>query len=352
MKTKLIISLILSGFVIFGAVSGFGQGNMDNALKNKALNELEKTDRAIEKAKEAVIVSRSPAGQVLYDNSVKLQNLAWTNYRIGNQQGFIASNSYTKQARGLALQALSRCRMTEQNEDQVVRRLEKINNIMERFKERLQENQSEQLRRVYETASENLKKAWEFYRNNQYRPAVKLALQIERTIRKVNQAAKKQNHQVTNLLRQIEKTGELIESIRSRIENCNSSIGVQRFEQAEKSYELCQEFYFKDKYEAAQKELQLARKFAREAEKECNSSDKLKMQMQKLQNQLDRLQQYLSNDDDFAIKLYERANDQIGNASEYIDQDKPNKAAASLKAAQLTINQLKKLLKIDDSNGF
>jgi len=349
MKTKLIKCLILSGFVMFGAMSSFGQGISDAAMKGKALGDLEKTDQVIEKAREAVIISRSPAGQVLYDNAVKLQNMAWTNYRNGNREGYTVSNMYTKQARELAQRALSKCRMTEQNKDQVMRKLEKANSMLERLRERLQENSSEQLRRVYETASENLKKAREFYRNNQYRPAVKLALQVERTIRKANQAAKKQNRQTTNQVRQIEKTGELIERIRSRINNCNSAIGVERFKQAEKSYQLCQEFYFKNNYGAAQKELQAARKFAREAEIECNSSENLKNQMEKIRNQLNQLEQQISKDDDGALKLHERASNQLGKAGEFINQDKQNKAAASLKAAQLTINQLKKLLRVDNN---
>ncbi len=311
---------------------------------SKLRMELERTDQIIERAREAVRVSQSPASKISLERARQLQNLAWENFRKGTTEGYKAALLLTRQAREQAQNAMSYGRVTEQNTDLVLRRLEKVDDMVDRLSETLREDPQRNFQGVYDAARNNLDNAWEFYRNGQYRPALKLANQVERALRKIWQAANRHRRQAENVDRQLERVGELIESARISMAECNSDPARRLFQEAEKSYETAKDVAAKENHQAARKALERARKLALEAKKECASFDDLESRYQRLKGQADGLRERLGNRNSHAQRLLEQAYEQLRKAAGHIEGREANKAAAALKAAQLSLNQLKRLL--------
>ncbi|MDH4157080.1 MAG: hypothetical protein OEW00_07385 [candidate division Zixibacteria bacterium] len=342
-KTILTYLLFVCLLTLVGTSVPAQTGQMGSQI-SKLRMELERTDQIIERAREAVRVSQSPVARISLEKALQLQNLAWENFRTGTTEGYKAALLLTRQAREQAQNAMSYGRVTEQNTDLVLRRLEKVDDMVDRLKESLQEDSDRNFQGVYDAARNNLDKAWEFYRSGQYRPALKLANQVERALRKIWQAANRNQRQAENVYRQLERVGELVESVRVSVVECSSDPALRSFREAEKSYQTGEDAAAKENYVAAAKALERARRLALEAKKECTSLDDLENRYQRLKGQADGLRERLGNRNSNAQRLLKQAYEQLEKAAGHIGGREVNRAAAALKAAELSLNQLKQLL--------
>jgi uncharacterized protein YfcZ (UPF0381/DUF406 family) len=204
----------------------------------------------------------------------------------------------------------------------------------------------ESLRTIFESARRNLTQAWEFYRNGQYRPAVKLAAQVEKTARRLIEISNRQQSQRTNFERRLISAKEFIDRIEIEVAGCNSVAASSLIDQAKTSLGMANDLADKGRFEAAVKQLQQARKLASEAADLCGSGSARDMSsaLQRLKSEADLIREEIPRDDETAKRLMEQVFSQLENARQFIANQDSQAAAASLRAAQITLRQLRRYL--------
>lgn len=332
----------LVGLVALLATSGLAQ---TNAQKEKIRTELERTDEVIERAVEAVRSTNAPVAGLALQKAIELQKGAREWFRHGQLP---AAYNQTIKAREQAKSALVRSRLTEQGETVVLRKLERAGELLERAKEAMPQGPDGRLQTIYESAKNNLNRAWEFYRIQQYRAALKLANQVINAGQDILNAANRQIRRYAEFERRSEAVAELIAKAREKVVECGSDDALRLVEQARKMYQLSQEPASEGKYAAALRNLQQARKMAIEASKMCNGVGALSRRHERIKNETDRLTEKISPDNGAARKLLNQVYEQLQLAEGFINRQQTEAAAAALKAAHLTLNQLKKRLTIND----
>lgn len=331
-------SMLLVLLVLFTS-SIFAQGSGD-AQRNMLQMELELTDQLIERAKEMVRNSESIKAKFALEQALKLQSAAWEKFRLGTLAGYREANMLTKQAREKAKYALVNGPFNEQNEDFILRKMERTRDMLNRIREEFSGINNPQLKAVYEQAQNNLRKAWELYRAGQYRPAVKLSNQVENHLKKIMEAVNRHRHGQEGFERQVENIKRTMEHAREVVQNCESEKSRQLMNQAENSFQLALEHHHQERVEAAVKALQKTRKMSIMAIRNCNWQENFQARYEKTKSEADRLRELIPSSNEAAHKLLNQVHEQLKLAKGFIDDDKPEAAGASLRAATLTLEQV------------
>jgi RNA binding exosome subunit len=343
MYHKINLTLTILGLLILSAGSVLAQGSSGNhGDQQDALRaELERTDQLIEQAREAVQASQAPVAQMNLNAAIDFQTQAWNQFEKNNLQ---IALSLTRQASERAKKAIAAGRMSEQGEHVVQAKLERTNEMLERARELLVNQDDSHYRAILESARDNLDKAWEFYRSGQYRAALMLANQAEKALDKLIRTSDRDNRNQLNYERRVEAAQQSLERLRSAIADCESANAQQLAQHASEAFERANNFAATDKFQAAIQALQQSRKMANQALQECRGDDALVSRHEKLNNEIDRLAENVASSDDRGQKFLEMAAEQLRLAQEAFDNDRPETAAAALKACEMTLSQLKRHL--------
>ena len=339
--------LIKSGFLfvaLFVFSAPFASAQNDNSIVENIRTELHRTDEIIEHARELVRGSNAPAAALTLEQAIGIQKQAWDNFNRGTVDGYTFAAKLTRQARELAKKALSNARLTEQGGDAVQNRLERTEELLRRAHEEMPGTVDESLRTIFESARRNLAQAWEFYRNGQYRPAVKLAAQVEKTARRLIQIAIRQQNLRANFERRLNAAKEFIERVQLEVANCDSETAGSLLEQAKAALRLAHELASKGLYETAVEQLQQSRKLASQAADLCGRARDMSSALDRLKNEAERVREEIPRGDETAKRLMEQVFAQLENARQFIANQDSEGAAAGLRAAQLTLKQLRRHL--------
>jgi len=344
MKTLLIaLSLLIAGVGTVTAQAGNG-----DVLMARLDRELQVTDQLIERAQEFVRASDNPLATVNLDQATKLQTQA-RDIQVELQQHFEVqllnvANKTTMKARELAKAAMVASRQTEQYEGGVQRDLEQAEQYLERAREAIAGTDNRNLQALMNSAENNLARAWEFYRQEQYRPAYKMARQVENAAQKILAAADVGNRRQENYERRLEHVNRVMEQTREQLADCGNSDSARKLmEQAEETLRRAEEFDRNNQEAAALRQLRTARELAVRAQEECQGTGSLQQRYERMLRETERLREMLQNqagpDAEAARKLIQQAAEQLEMARNHIANQQNEKAQASLKAAQLTIRQ-------------
>jgi len=353
MKTYRFTYLLLVSIILTLAVPVLAQhgGPVTDGYVNKLRMELEQTDRYIEQARERVKVTNSVQAQLYLDKAIMLQEQAWNQFREATNLGYRQAEILTRQAREKAKFALANGpfgSFSEQNDDAIQRKLERAEEMLQRSREELQGVQNRNLNQLFESAEENLLRAWEFYRNGQQRPSLKLCNQVENTLKKIINASNRMENGIGNLERHMENTREMLQNAQQSIAGCESENGLKYMEEARNALRLANELADQDKPDAAVKSLQRSRNMINNALRECNGNNALNERYERIKNEADRISELIPAEDNNSRALMEQVYEQLALAAEFMEQEDIVAATAALKAAQLTLNQVIKILNGDD----
>ena len=353
MRKNYITSLMLFGVILLLAGPVMAQGNQNSATgqndNDNVRMELERTRQVILQAQEAVNASRSETGQIALDQANAVQARAWEQYYKGNAYGYGQAAKLTIVARELAQKAIAASRMgspTEENEDIVLHKLERVRQLLDRAREEIAGNNNAGIRSLYQAARDNLDQAWEFYRTSQSRPAVKLCNQVEAAVRKMLSVAQQQQRGESQFQRRAEQVQAMVERQQQQMADCDSENGQKLFEQAREMYRQALQMAEQNNPEAAQKQLQQARRLANQAAEECRNGDALQQRLQTMTQKFERLQQQVGQDDEFGQRLMNQIREQLQIAEKEMAAQHNKGASAAIKAAQLFMNQLANHLKL------
>lgn len=336
------ISLLLVGILV--GTSMLVQAQTGGTIIENIRLELQRTDEIIDRAREMVRASKEPTAALALEQAINLQKQAWDNFYKATIEGFTFAHRLTQQAREQAKQALSSARFSEQGQDAVLSRLERTEDLLRQVHEEMPIPVDESLRTIFDTARRNLAQAWEFYRSGQYRPAVKLSNQVEKTAKRLLQIANRQQNFEANFQRRLEAVRQFIDRVEGESKNCQSEPAQNLIRNAKSALQSAEELASKGQYEAASRQLQQARKLAADAADLCGRAREFSGAIERLTNEAERLREQIRPGDENGKKLLEQVFGQLENAREFIARQDSEAAAAALRAAQLTLKQLQRYM--------
>lgn len=343
MRKTFKIFVVAVVWTLAASVPILAQGHQgDRSSQTDALRtELERTDQLIERAKDAARASHAPVAQLNLKAAIDLQSKAWRAF--DNDYPRLA-HRLTMQAREKAKHAIAAGRMTEQSEHVVLNKLERVNEMLDRARELLAGRTDAGYQTIFHSAQDSHSKAWEFYRSQQYRPAIKLADQAEKALRKLLRAVEGDWRGQMSFDRRSEAAQQLLQRARTLAADCASAHASELVNQATTAYRRGRDLADSGNYQAALRALQQARKLANQAARECRGEDALRHRFERTKNETDRLNEANAPSDDRAQKFIRLTYEQLELAEKAFDKGRTEAAAAALKAAELTLNQLKRYL--------
>lgn len=333
--------LILAAFLLAISATAFSQGtepgNDDLRIEQVRLA-IERTDDFIEQAQSGLNNAGSLLARNALELAVKLQNEA---KRYFENERYYLSYRLTRQAREKAKYAISQGLFAEQAKDAVLRKLEHCDEMMQRAQGAIPETDIDYLVALFQSARASLEKAWNLYRAERFRPALKLANQVDNTLRKILSRVSANIRMGGNYERRSGNVAELIERISDRVAGCTNETGIRRMEGARLLYRRATDLASQEKYSAALKSLQQARNTALAAERECQGTVGLDQQYQRLTDMADRVRDRISPEDESSRLVLTQVYDQLKLAGVAMDKDDFRAAAAALRAAQMMLEQIR-----------
>lgn len=314
------------------------------AMRERVQAELERTDEILERARDAVRQTESSPAKLAYEQGFRIQEGAWTQFR-GN--AYAPAYKSTLQARERAQTALAAARNTMQNEDALLRRLERAEDLLQQARERLADSNGsgDALRAVYQSARENLDRAWEFYHGRQYRAALKLANQVERAARKLIASGSQQARADINYQRRAEIVHRFLTQAREMMGDCDSEAAYRLMEQARETYEMARRAHGESNHEAALQMLQNSHELSNQAMRECGGEQSIRARQSRFRTQADLLAEEIDPGDDLAHGLLAKVNEHLDTADAYARDGQIRAAVAALKAAELKLKELRRYVK-------
>lgn len=343
MKARNLISILILSLIVLGPAVAWAQNGGSGV--DRLRDELERTDEIIVLATQAVMAANNAVAERSLRAAEALQEQAWTAF---NNEQYLIAGRLTSRARESAKAAISSSRNSEQIEGVVLSRLERAREQLDRAAEAVELHQNTALRSLLESARDNLARAWEFYRDRQYKPALKLADQVEKAAIQLMKLAKTQDRNALQFLRNRDQAEAFIQQTQDRIAGCNSELARSLLDQAVQALELADNLADQERYHGAIQALKRVRDLTWQAIRECQGSDQLTGRYERLLGEADRLADDLSQlrgtEADAARKLLDQAYEQLDLARSYIQNNNTDAAVASLQAAQLALRQAQRYI--------
>ena len=338
----LCLALVLVAPVMAQRGSGGAGGEMLQA-------ELDRTDQLIERSQGVVMASGSTAAVDVFNLAVKLQTQAKAEFNTHTPAGYIECRLLTMSARDkvhLALRLVAPGQGGGGNELQdgaVQRRLDQAGNNLDRAQDVISESTNSNLGALYQAARNNLDRAWEFYRSKQYRPALKLADQVNMAAEKILSLAGETDAQGEGTFERRESNvSQLVDRAKQMLPDCQSESAAKLVNQAEQNLNLAKDLDAKQQT-GALAALRTARELALKAVAECRGNGQLEQHYTQLLSRLDRAKEQaaeLTGSVRSSVdKFLSEAQDQLNLARGFLDQNQPIRAQAALQAARLAIQQ-------------
>lgn len=207
-KLILLMLLIIAGVILCLTDQAFAQ------IREKVEKELNRTDRAIERAKEAVVESRNPKAQNLLELAMNLQRRAKETFW---EERFRLAPKLTLRAREKAFEAIGVTKRTEENESLVLKAVERTDHKIAKAKEKAFLTDNPRAFSLLEVAIRNQQRAKELYHEHKLKVVLKLTLKAKESAQKSVDLADRKNRQERFARKELERTDKLIDKALSLI---------------------------------------------------------------------------------------------------------------------------------------
>ncbi len=342
MKKKLTIMIISTAMVFLAANSVLAQGPGNS--QNRFHMEFEQTQQVLERAKMQIDESRIEVGRELLKIAFELQNRA-RNHGMNSQ--FLRGLSFTQNAREKARSAMLLNRQAYENESVVLRQLERTDELIHRVGGHVDQNTPRPFLSLFDSARESQRKAWEFYHNRQLRPALKLSLQAERTIRGLIDKAQDFQNRHQRLRQQYDQLEQMRAMIQDRVAECNNDEARRLMDQVREHFMAGRNYLAEGAANRAENMLNIAHRLLNEVNELCSDYGSLENKMEQLRHELDRLnEQALSGGNDNIRRMLNSAREYLEKAEQHCQNSEYEACAANLRAAQLNVRKARDLMGI------
>jgi hypothetical protein len=339
MNRKITTTLIIAIGLLATAAGTMAQTSQQ--LRYRFETEFERTQQVINQAKAVIAESRTEKGTALLKFAVELQNKAQEAARL---QMFRRGGELTLEAREKARAAIAVCRQAEENENLVQRQLEKTDQLILRTQERIGPDAPRPLRALFDSARENQRRAWEFYRNRELRPALKLSRQAEKSMRRLIERVKAQAGEATRLRSQIRQTEQTLEQTRTRIQECDNEEAARLMIRAEESFRECLELQNNGQLKQAENKLKLVRRIVRQVVEACGDQESLGNVIRRMNMEMEQVSEAITGSGNpEAIRLMNAAREHLRAAERNCEVGDTERCAANIKAAQMSLRKARRL---------
>ncbi len=323
-------------------------GQLGDVLRLRS--ELERNRSLIERAREQVEARQDPIAARLLETAGQLLQQAFDAFDERTPEGYEVARRLGEQSRRTTLDVLARLRDSESSDEKVLARLEQVEERLRQVREFMPPNPGRGVESLYTTARRALDRAWEFYRAGNYRPALKLAEQVDRTIRRLTGPGGPGGRRAIGQFDERRNgVGDLIAQARLAVADCESPNAERLLAEAERRLIVADELHGARRYLLALGALADARNAASRAIRDCAGEDNLQRRYDELSQELTRLEERLGEVTgtaaDGARKLADQAGEQLRRAADELASGRVDEATISLRAAQLALRQANELLR-------
>jgi tetratricopeptide (TPR) repeat protein len=336
---KVLIGVL--GIFILSALAANGQES-GNIVRNRFTTEFERTTQVIEHARNVIRQSGNQQGMELLKMAIKMQEQARNAAQI---RQFEAGLKYTLEARERARAAIALNQRAEENENLVQKQLEKTDQLISRVRERINGQTADNIRRALQTASQNQQRAWEFYRQGQFRPALKMSHQAEKMIRGIIERYQNENNIRRRLENMIQRLEERFAQLRMSSGDCGKEEAENLMNRAEEQFAKGMDLLSEGKFKRAQKTLTRVQKTIRRMERLCQEQNLPDAQLRDLQRKLERLRKLVQQQNNRqAHELMESAQEHIEKATRLCRAGNDDACGGHIRAALLLMRKAGNLL--------
>ena len=176
-------------------------------IRDNVLRELDKTDRMIERADEAVKEAGSVIGSLHLKRAIRLQDNAKEAFQ---EIAFRKAIKLTLSARQQAKKAVGAVQASDNNSNKVQREIEQTDDILERANEMVRHSTSQKVSSILEAAIKTQVGAKEFFRNHRLMIALKATLKARDTAKRAVDLAGSNRNNTAHVERELQRTDDLI----------------------------------------------------------------------------------------------------------------------------------------------
>ena len=347
MRRSLTIPIVILIILTVIASSAFSQNAQ--LLGIRAL--LERTDDIIAQAQHVVASTSYTGSRIALEAAVTLQGSAWERYYEATSTTGQAQSILLAQAKKLSLDArtqaenaIAATHVTEQSETVLQRKLEYLSELVGQVGGSFGHGSNSLRGSVMESVRSTQERDWEFYRDGQYRLSLSLCNQVEQTVRKMINAGNNAQRDENHYERRSDFVRRGIERVEGQLTDCASPAAPALLEQAREALERADQMVSDGQPGMALKALQNARKLTEEAARKCRGQQNLANRYDQLLSETERRGEQVEPGDDHGRELLRLIYEQLELTTGYLESNNSASAAAALKAASLSLAQLKRHL--------
>jgi tetratricopeptide (TPR) repeat protein len=331
-RGKLMVRVLLGvAMILVFSSSAFTQNQLDRVEE-----EIARTDRIIEQARQVIAESGSDQGWQYLEKAIFLQEKAKDEFGQGNRQ---MAERLTLQARQHAERALGVINQGDESKGYVEREIERTDEILQQVREGLGLMSANRMSYMLESAIATQNKAKEMYLQNRQ----KMALTATLRAREMVQRGKESIQQSEQAQRELEKTNMLVDRAREMLSGMNLEQSPPAFENALRVQEQAREMYEKGNYKEAQEYTLRARKQILEGINKYEAKlqkENFPRVMEDIQARLERAREELGgNPNSTAERYMERARAEINRANEAFEGGNVQRAMNHLRRANRFLNE-------------
>lgn len=302
--------------------------------------ELEKTDAVIERATEAVSASRNLKAESLLKTAVELQSRgkdAKHQFRYG------LALDFTLKARKRAYEAIGFTKKDEENENLVLKAIEKTDQVISQAKEVAGELDQNRASSLLEMAVRSQQRAMEFYREHRLKMALKLTLEARETANKVKSFAGNGQRMDRLAQGQLESTQRFFDKAVTIIQESRNQSATDRLEEARSLLEKARDLVAQKAFARSIKDSRRAREMVEKALRlveEDITPGMVESAMQQNERLIEKGEETMKgNLNPEAIDIFERGLSHQSKARQYYGDGEYRAALAEAKVANRLLNQ-------------
>lgn len=333
-KLIFLMLLIVAGAILCLTDKAFAQ------IRWEVEKELDRTDRVIERAKEAVAESRNPKAQYLLKLAMDLQGKAKEAF---DGERFWLAAKLTLRAREKAFEAIGVTKRSEENENLVLKAIERTDQIIAKAKEKVFLADNQRAFSLLEVAIRNQQRAKEFYHEHKLKVALKLTLKARESAKKSIELAEQKNKLERFARKELERTDKLIHKASPVIKGSGNPRAQDFFGKGVDRQERTKDLFRQKRFESAIKNTQKARDFVLKALKIVEENPTPKMVEKVIRRNDDLINkvrpQIRTSGNQEAIELFEDGLSHQEKAKKYLEDGKLKAALAQAKVARRLITK-------------
>jgi hypothetical protein len=261
--------------------------------------ELDRTDIIIEKAADMAREAGNVQAGELVNRAVEIQLQARAAFGRGL---LVLAEARTRMARGLAERAIALLMRPEERIERVELELQRTDELLAQARDELRDTQSEAALTILDLAERQQQQAWQLFRSNRLRPALRLTQNVREMIAR----ASSQNEGVDpeSLLLELEATGEIVRQASDAAEESGERRWIELARRAAEMLANAQRHAEEHRLRAAWQIMEQARKIAGQVLAQADDSESTRNDFERARVHYEELSQRLRE------RLAEQPNDE------------------------------------------